>query len=1074
MSQHDSSEAPPASAAFATETPAVEETLPPPAPETEPEPEPEPEPMTPERVTEWNRYYDVYVAIIALALVFIAAAHRISESRIWVEVKTGQLIAQKGYPIVTDPFTFSAKGQPWVNVAWLFDLANYGVMKVGQLIRSTGGVSALISVNALVLVAAAAILLALRRSGPGLWWFAVCIALALGAMIVPTRGDQERVFILGLGGIAGAPILGPQTWGMLLLAIEIYLLHNLTERRAGEPVRTGRAYALIPLFLLWANVDESFFLGLLLAVGWLLGDCLQPGHKSALRLPQALAILAGCALICLVNPSFYRIYPAVIDSFMSSWKDRGDLLRDDLSFFGSASMEFLRFKHADAKAMVALYPVYYLAIVGVGLFGFFVNRRQFSLGRFLAFVIAAVLWAAYIRLAPIFAVVFAATLALNGQEWYFQRFGTAGRMGRGWTAWSVGGRAVTILLLMVAVAKGVTGYGNAPQEPIFGFTANNDEFPFEAAEFLRYSKIDGNVLNCDTRQGDALIWAAYPERLDYIDQRKHVLPRDIRSELKTVLTALRDSRPEVWRPILDKYNVSVVMLDERLYSRTYDALKASPDWILFHDDGNAQLFGRADAPAGDLASFKANKLDAQRLAFEQNVSTIPFVDRPPTKTTWLDGLIRTRTLVSAQPHVISGFRWLGVRVRENQSQVSTDPANALVAIREARVALKNNPDDPSAFRLLAMAYGLLTAEEISILNQSGVSPPSGYLTFRFRQHATALNFAIMTTPPPTDIDTRRALAEHQYELALLYRQFGYYDLERDALEAARRTGPPNFLREEDEARITNLSTLIDRTEEELQNFTGERQAGPVERAEFLISRNMLERGIREFEEAEAQGVGSARVKARLLDLYCLSGRPDRALEELSNLNQDDPALSTGPGTAAYRHGLMNLLLGNYEPTAKIWWDRALLQLRGAESVQALDSVRAFLQGEPRTATNVILELPGHVQNQSQWEFELGLCSLEAGRPADAITHFNKTIELNPKIAVRPLIAYYLERMGKPLAPPDTADAKPADAKDQQPKQDDKEQAAPPAQEKAAPAKDAESKDSALKSDAARKEPEPPK
>ena len=76
--------------------------------------------------------------------------------------------------------------------------------------------------------------MSLRRRGPGLWWSATCVGLALGAMIVPTRGELVPVFIPSLGGLAGTPVLGPETWALLLLAIELMILHGATERSRGE------------------------------------------------------------------------------------------------------------------------------------------------------------------------------------------------------------------------------------------------------------------------------------------------------------------------------------------------------------------------------------------------------------------------------------------------------------------------------------------------------------------------------------------------------------------------------------------------------------------------------------------------------------------------------------------------------------------------------------------------------------------------------------------------------------------------------------------------------------------------
>src|SRR6478609_6344109 len=51
--------------------------------------EPEPEPWTPDRVLEWNRYYDLYLAGGVLLLVFVTAVHTIASPLIWPLLEAG-------------------------------------------------------------------------------------------------------------------------------------------------------------------------------------------------------------------------------------------------------------------------------------------------------------------------------------------------------------------------------------------------------------------------------------------------------------------------------------------------------------------------------------------------------------------------------------------------------------------------------------------------------------------------------------------------------------------------------------------------------------------------------------------------------------------------------------------------------------------------------------------------------------------------------------------------------------------------------------------------------------------------
>jgi len=96
------------------------------APEAE---EPQPEPWTPERVAEWNAYYDLYVMLGVLLLVFVASTNLIQHASLWNQLQVGRMIAATGKPVLTDPFSYTEAGAPWVNIPWLFDLSHAALHK---------------------------------------------------------------------------------------------------------------------------------------------------------------------------------------------------------------------------------------------------------------------------------------------------------------------------------------------------------------------------------------------------------------------------------------------------------------------------------------------------------------------------------------------------------------------------------------------------------------------------------------------------------------------------------------------------------------------------------------------------------------------------------------------------------------------------------------------------------------------------------------------------------------------------------------------------------------------------------
>ena len=1018
--------------------------------EADAESQPEPQPWTPERVSEWNAYYDIYVMLAALLLAFVASAVRVDENNplVWTHLKTGELTVQQGYPVVSDSFSYSETGTRWVNIPWLFQWSHAAIFRLvrdlvppdpadptaNQASAEQLAIGVLIGITALVRLITAWILLKIRRPGPGLWWSAVCVALALGAVVGPTRN----------GGIAGPGMVAPSTWGMLLLAIEMLLLH-----RAYNEGRRGALYGLVPLFLVWVNLDDSFVVGLLILAAAAVGRVLDGSSAGTLvrrsatsltddwtdeKKPRSeirpvstsvgLVVLVLCVAVCLANPSTYRVFLTSMASLLSILGTKSGTFRPgEISYFGKQIQ-----MHGDWYWFTGFYVV----MVAIGLSSFLLNARRFAWSRFLPFAVIAVLWAILMGYRQEYAIVFAAVTAINGQEWYHDRFGTQGRLGFLPALWSTGGRLVTLGVLFFCVSAAITGWGRQPEEPRFGFSFDANDFAFEAAEYLaRQQDIKGNILNTTTAQGDALIWKAYPARRTFIDSR-NLFTNEKREALRLLRLAIRDDDADEWKPVLDRYDISAVMIDLAGASgaiETYKRLTQSPNWIPFYDDGRVVIFGRADAREPDLATFKNNRLVPELRAYRV-VQSVPSADRPPTPTSWIDDFFKNRLAGRPQTHTNAAVRWLQGGMVVGDQPTLPDPARCLLAIREARTALAKNPDDWVAYRLLDAAYRFLAQAETALLsgipldrqNQGRVSalvPNIDVLTMRFKQRATALNYAILTTPPPKTPDARRELQALNMELFQLFLRAGYIDLARDRLQiVVDQIQPGDFPTPEAETQyrqqLEQLNQRVKQVEDNLVELQVERQAGPVEKA--MAARNQGAPGlaIGELEEANRGNMSPLLVKPQLVDLFCFTGQPDRAVELLSTGASEDPNLGTEPGTSFMRQGQVYCLLGNYTTAAHLWQERAIPRLRFDRSLRALTMAQLLTRGELTHATNISLILPTLVSRQAHWEYELALCLLESGSPDRAAEYFTRALKLVPELSVRPIITYYLEKLGKPV------------------------------------------------------------
>ncbi len=941
-------------------------TLEAPAPETEPEPPPEP--WTPERVIEWNAYYDLYVMAATLLLAFVVSCNYVSDSTIFAHLKAGQLINDRTGPLMTDEFSYTEAGQRWVDVSWLFQWSHaalynlvHGLVPVNPNDVTANrdradqiSVGALGIVDALTRLLAAWMLLKIRHKGPGLWWSALCVTAAMGVIYHPMFG-------IALGGIAQISDMSPATGGQFFLALKLLLLF-----RAFVQGRSAALWALVPLFLLWCNWDTSFLTGLLVLAAAVVGRWLDGntagGLVSAPRgnsehsdngkadeelgsLPRPASVSSGlialglCAAICLVNPWTYQTYVAAFRPFTQ-------LFQPDATAQGFFSPGL---KNEVKSEWWYLLPVFYLILVGLGIGSFFINAPRFSWSRFLPFAVVSILYAILMRLSAEFAIVFAAVMALNGQEWYQARFGVEGRLGSLWTFWSTGGRLATLGVIFFAMTIDITGWNNATPNSRFGLGYEVDDFPFEAVDFLdQKGEIKGNVLNTMATEGDILIWKGYPKRKVYLDKRSGLYPHSLYAEWRKIRKALSEDDVETWKPLLDRYNITAIMIEpledrnhrEKSSPETYKHLFQSPRWIPFYDDGRVVMFGRTDVDPTEVAFFKANRLEPDRVY--RLTHALPGSGGPPGQTSWIDSVFLNRTNNRQQARNYSAVRWLEMGAIPGQPVVP-DPAQCLLAIQDARTALSRSPDDWMAFRLLNDSYRFLMIQETAMLagipitpENKGriamITPSPERLMNRFRQRATSLNFAIQTTPPPQSEVARRELFELNMQMFQLYMAVNFRDLGRDRLKSALELSRTDTyltaeMRDQLNEQLSQLDRAIKDVEDRLEDQSLESQASPIEQANLARQQGAVGLAIEKLAEAERNGVSPMYVKPQLIDLYCAIGQPDKAVELLGVGSVEDPSLGTEPGAAAYRQGLVYMLLGNYLVTDSLWRTKSIPRVR---------------------------------------------------------------------------------------------------------------------------------------------------
>ena len=110
------------------------------------------------------------------------------------------------------------------------------------------------------------------------------------------------------------------------------------------------------------------------------------------------------------------------------------------------------------------------------------------------------------------------------------------------------------------------------------------------------------------------------------------------------------------------------------------------------------------------------------------------------------------------------------------------------------------------------------------------------------------------------------------------------------------------------------------------------------------------------------------------------------------------------------------MLGNYLSAATLWQDRAIPQGPRSTAAAGLSTrPRVLIRGEAIQATDTVPDAPGHPEPSKQAGSSTWRCaSSRPACPTSAATHFTKALTLAPDLAVRPIAAYYLQKMGKPV------------------------------------------------------------
>lgn len=480
-------------------------------------------------------------AMFTLLLGLVYAFHCLKplyHTDLWGHLSYGRWMATGGIPSM-EPLMPLAKGMPWVDTAWLSQLAGYGIWQ-------WLGLAGLQGAYALTVTTGAGLVLHMAYRHTKSMPFAI-VGLALFLAL-----DWFQLSV-------ARPQLG---------ALALFLVF-VSRTTRGRP-QTVDWFLLPALLAVWANVHGSFVMGLawlgMMAFGRAVDVVRQTGTLTGLKHDRQwlswLLIAELSAVAALLNPYGVSIYAEVFRvsananlASLTEWMPLTLRMLPGQILIGT--LVALVMLYAWTPRRVRTWEV--LALVGLGLASLWSMRF--------------VVW-----FAPVAAILATRNLSaiVRGRRIAWpQPSPVSGK-------WTV----VTAGLIWIFFAYSPPGmrllHGREPSLE----RALSNETPIRAVEWLRENPPKGQVFNI-FEWGDYLQWAGPADMQIFVNSHAHLVPGEVWRHYLQVI-----ERSNEWEETLERYGVNTIVLDTRYRSGLIQALKDDPAWKIGYQDNVSAVFVR--------------------------------------------------------------------------------------------------------------------------------------------------------------------------------------------------------------------------------------------------------------------------------------------------------------------------------------------------------------------------------------------------------------------------------------------------------------------------------------------------
>ncbi|MCX7001559.1 MAG: hypothetical protein NT106_14895 [Candidatus Sumerlaeota bacterium] len=492
------------------------------------------------------RHLGVFALCLAALSILFLTFFPIEDNDVWWLLAAGREMVRTGRPLMTDVFTCTINGQPWMNKYMPFEILIY-------LLYAAGGVNALIALRSLLVLGALLIIsfhiiIWRRRKGAAApdAFLASFILLVTGFLMIP------RMFVR------------PELFSFICFA----LLFLLWEHVRGRPLTGGFMAALFLLQAFWTNMHSAFVLGYFVSGAFLLERGVERRYFS---LKEWFAIPLQ-VLSSLINPYGLRMPGGVLDVMRTPFYHRH--LWEWQPLFSRIVPEPLR------------WIVLCWCLVTVA--GFLVNRRRIRIAHLLLVLFFFIMTLKARR----HGVYFALSAGVSNLWNYGYILGVLkNRVPAFARTAAVCALLIFLLIFNRAIPSGTLYHILRVSRP-FGFGINNSRYPWDCATFMKSEKMSGNLFNgydC----GGYLIWRLSPDLRPCIDSRAEPFPPALVERHYRIITG--DEPPDAF---LKEFNITIAMIDledRDLLSHFYKMA----DWNLSFMGHKSAVFTKIKPHKGD-------------------------------------------------------------------------------------------------------------------------------------------------------------------------------------------------------------------------------------------------------------------------------------------------------------------------------------------------------------------------------------------------------------------------------------------------------------------------------------------